>query len=138
MKRIIAIALLSLSSLIANTQVWAQQHALKATVPFEFSVGGKTLPADTYTITVVNGLVTFQSDDSHARTTIYALPGHNESTGGSKLVFNRYGDRRFLHDILCPTTLAMNVSIATSKEEKRVRSREINHDQGEVAVLMTR
>ncbi len=51
MKRNFAIALFALSTLAAAGKAVAQDLAVQATVPFEFTVGGKLLPADTYTIT---------------------------------------------------------------------------------------
>jgi len=66
MKRNIAIALLTLLSLAAVGQASAQQLAIQAAVPFEFTVGGKLLPADTYTITLSSpGVVQIQSADKH-------------------------------------------------------------------------
>ena len=53
MKRNFAIALLAVSTLAAAGKAVAQDLAVQATVPFEFTVGGKLLPADTYTITFV-------------------------------------------------------------------------------------
>ena len=53
MKRITAIvALLAAASTIGLGNAFAQGNAVRATMPFDFTVGNKVLPAGTYTITV--------------------------------------------------------------------------------------
>ena len=136
MKRTIAIALFTLSTLGASIGSPAQERALKANIPFVFAVGDQVLPADTYTITSPSsGVVLIRSTDLRFKAMTIAAHGNTESGGGSKLVFNRYGDQYFLHRILCPTSAAMNVDIPTSKREKRARSDEPSHNRGEVALL---
>jgi hypothetical protein len=135
MKRITAIVLFTLSTLGASTAILAQEQALKVTVPFAFAMGDKLLPADTYTVRPMSGFVLIQGVDKRISATTIASHTNNESSGGSKLVFNKYGDQYFLHRILCPTTAAMNVDIPTSKREKRVRSNEASPNRGELAVL---
>jgi hypothetical protein len=51
MKRITAIAIAALASLVTAGSAVAQGHAVKATIPFDFAVGNSHLPAGTYTIT---------------------------------------------------------------------------------------
>ena len=51
MKRITSIALCVLASLAAAGSASAQDHAVKATVPFGFYVGNKWLPSGTYELT---------------------------------------------------------------------------------------
>ena len=41
---------------------------------------------------------------------------------GSELVFQRYGDQYFLHEVLCPATASTNVDIPASRLEKRERT----------------
>ena len=66
MKRNFAIALIALSTLAGVGKAVAQEHAVKATVPFNFTVGGKVLPADTYTVSSPSeGLVVIRSNDGH-------------------------------------------------------------------------
>ena len=50
MNRILSIALVLASTLAAAGTSSAQDHKVKATVPFNFTVGDKTVPAGTYTI----------------------------------------------------------------------------------------
>lgn len=136
MKRTIAIALFILSTLGAGVDALAQEHGLKANIPFVFAVGDQVLPAGTYTITSPShGIVFIRSTDLQFKAMTTAAHENRESGGRSKLVFNKYGDQYFLHQILCPTSVAMNVDIPTSNREKRVRSDEPSLERGEVALL---
>ena len=117
MKRIIAIALFAASSLAAAGNLSAQEHVVKANIPFDFTVNNNVLPAGTYTISSlspsavqvrnVNGHVAemslVQNDDKRSKTPV--------------LVFQRYGNQYFLHEILAAN--AMNVAVPRSKREQR-------------------
>jgi hypothetical protein len=122
MKRITAIASFVLASLISAGSVSAQDHTVRATVPFDFTVGNKLLPSGTYTITSdTPNVIVFQNGGRYlAMSTVYA--DDNQSTTG-KLVFKKYGDQYFLSEILCSPSY-MNVQITTSKLEKRARIHE--------------
>ena len=94
-------ALLGLGLLFATASAYAQTVALKANVPFNFIVAGKTLPAGEYTIqslsTIQRVLVIRGSDKPQmvmANSCASAKPSDT-----SKLVFHRYGDRYFLSQI---------------------------------------
>jgi hypothetical protein len=139
MKRITQIALLSLASLGASLVARAQQPALKVTVPFNFAVGEKLLPAGNYTITSSSpGIITVRANDRDYMASIVATHGYNESANGSKVVFDVYGDQYFLRHILTPSSHAMNVDIPTSKLEKNVRTREAMLDRGERTLLASK
>jgi len=92
--------LLALGLLFATASAYAQT-ALKANVPFNFIVAGKTLPAGEYTIhsldTIQRVLVIRGSDKSQmvmANSCASAKP-----SDATKLVFHRYGDSYFLSQI---------------------------------------
>jgi len=64
MKRISAIALFAIASLAGISNASAQDQAVQSNVPFNFTVSGRMLPANTYTITSSEpGLLTIQSTD---------------------------------------------------------------------------
>ena len=138
MKRITAITLFTLATLGAATGALAQR-ALKVTVPFDFTVGNALLPAGQYTIhSSTPGVIMVQSTDRKYNTSIVTTHGNGESSDGSKIVFDVYGHQYFLHRILCPTSLAMNVDVPTSKLEKKVRSREAMLARGEQTLLASK
>ncbi len=137
MKRNTAIALFALSSLGAAARVLAQTRAVQAAVPFEFTVGGRLLPADTYTLTSSSpGIVMIESADKHISVTTTASHGNQQSPGGSRLVFAKYGDKYFLRQVLCPAATAMNVDIPKSKLEKNIQRQEATLGQLPEPVLL--
>jgi len=140
MKRNTAIALFALSTLGVAARVVAQEPAVKANVPFEFTVGGKLLPADTYTITSSeSGVIMIRAADNHFWAVTTASLSDQESARGSELVFDRYGDKYFLHEVMCPKVAALNVDVPKSKLEKQVQTQEAKYGgEREVVLIASR
>jgi hypothetical protein len=124
MNRISAIALLAIASVATCTDAMAQQSALRANIPFDFAVGNTWMPAGEYTITSPTHDVLVLKSNGHI-VVIASIRSDNESNSGSKLVFSKYADQYFLHEVLCPNLVSLNLRIPTSKEEKRARERSI-------------
>jgi hypothetical protein len=80
----------------------AQQSVdLVARVPFEFTVGGTSLPRDTYQLSRLNGhaemlLVRSERKGVFVRTGQVRLP---RRAAAASLVFHRYGDQYFLREV---------------------------------------
>jgi hypothetical protein len=139
MKWIPALALFTLVALVAIPGAMAQGVALRADIPFGFTVGNTALPAGEYTVSSpVSGLIRIVNDDTQAAATVAASHGNHDSGHDNKLVFSRYGDRYFLHRIFCPATTSMNVEIAAWKAEKRARTLESKLDRGEQILVATK
>jgi hypothetical protein len=131
MKWFPTLALLTLVALIAVPGAMAQV-VLKADIPFAFTVGDRPLPAGEYTISAPeSGLIRVSNDQTHDTATVAISHGNHDASPNSKLQFNRYGDRYFLHRIFCPNATAMNVDIAVWSREKKARSLEakLNHSE---------
>lgn len=122
MKRIAVIALILLAGLCTAGSLQAQSHEVRANVPFDFTVGGKHLPAGTYTF-VSDRQDTIVVRNYDARIEVLSMTFDTERTpvNLSRLVFNKYGDQYFLHEIQCPS-IALNVEIPRSKLEKQVHA----------------
>ncbi|HEX3469668.1 MAG TPA: hypothetical protein VHT28_00650 [Silvibacterium sp.] len=135
MKRITAIALFIIAAFITTGRAVAQDRAVRATVPFDFTVGDKLLPSGTYTITSASAdIIVIKNYDRRIAILSTATPDSKESRNGSKLVFDKYGDQYFLHEILCQSA-ALNVNLPTSKQEKKARVQEaMLHSAGQVFV----
>ncbi len=132
MKWIPTLTLLALLALIALPGAMAQGVALKADIPFAFTVGDTPLPAGEYTVTSpVSGLIRVTNDRTHDTAILAVKHGNHDPGADSKLLFTRYGDRYFLHRIFCPSAHAMNVDIAVWSREKRARSLEAKLNHGE-------
>jgi hypothetical protein len=100
-----AFSLVSLLSLllVAGSAI-AQTSPVRANVPFDFTVAGKTVPAGTYTVGELGQghspeLLLLQSKDG-----LHMIIESNAAENGNganktKLVFNRYKDQYFLSEI---------------------------------------
>ncbi len=120
MKRIASIALFALVSFVTVGFASAQQRAVKADVPFDFTVGNKLVPAGTYTITAdskSSNVIEIRNRDEHVAVLSMTSPDDRQSKTG-KLVFTRYGDQYFLSEILCASA-DMNMAVPASKAERR-------------------
>jgi hypothetical protein len=139
MKRISAIALFTIVTLAAATGLVAQEPAVKANIPFNFTVGDKSMPAGEYTISSPNWhIVKVQSADMQYVELVVGSKSYRESAAGSELVFDKYGEFYFLRRILSPTATSLNLDIAQGKVEKRVRTREAMLQTGEQTLVATR
>jgi hypothetical protein len=120
MKRMTSIALFALVSSITIGMASAQERAVKADVPFDFTVANKLVPAGTYTIFPASyGVLKIQNSDSHVAILTTTTHDANESKT-NKLVFNKIGNQYFLSEVLC-SSADMNMSVPASKAEKRAR-----------------
>ena len=122
MKRISAVALLSLASLLMAGSAMAQDRAAKATIPFAFTVGDMVLPAGDYTISLAgrqpSSVIQIRSTDAKHATLINAMGDSKKPTNRGELVFNQHGDEYFLTEVLCPSA-GVSMQLPTSKMEKR-------------------
>ena len=137
MKRITALAFLTAALIsMASARAHAQAPAFK--VSFDFAVGNQVLPAGTYQVsydaTKTAILIRSQDDRFLASTTTYLA---DPSTSDGEVVFTKYGNQYFLHEVLC-SDAAMNVEIPKSKREKQARIQEAQLSHSEtVAALRT-
>jgi hypothetical protein len=97
---------------------------LRANIPFDFTVGNTWMPAGEYTISSPTHDVLELQSGSHIASVVSIQSGA-ESNSGSELVFDRYDDQYFLHQVLCPKLVSLNLQIPSSRSEKRVRERAI-------------
>jgi hypothetical protein len=117
MKRITVFALLT-AALISMGGVRAHAQAPAFKVPFDFTVANKVLPAGTYHVSyATQDAILIQSKDGrfHAMTIIIA--DDKESYGVGKLIFAKYGNQYFLHEVLC-SNVALNVEIPKSLDAR--------------------
>ena len=123
MKKITAIAAILLASLAAAGSASAQDHRTKATIPFGFYIDNKWVPAGTYTLTsdqLNPDVIAIRSENSSVSV---MNVGHtvDRRPGSNVLVFAKYGDKYFLHEILSANS-NMNVAFSPSKREKQTRT----------------
>ena len=136
MKRITALAFLT-AALISMGSACAHAQASAFTVPFDFTVGNQVFPAGTYQVSYYatkNAILIRGEDDRfHAYTAIHPA---DPSTRDSEVVFTKYGNRYFLHEVLCGA-LSMHVALPASKPEKRARIQEAQLPHSETVVALS-
>ena len=94
--------LLGLGLLFATASAYAQTTALKANIPFNFSVAGKSLPTGEYTIQSIgtsNRVLVLRGSNQSAKMVMANSCESARPSDKTKLVFHRYGDRYFLSQI---------------------------------------
>lgn len=96
------LTLISLGLLLAAASAYAQTINLKADVPFNFVVDGRTLPSGEYTIQSLNGVdkaLTISGSGQKPNIFLANSCRSLKASDHSKLVFHRYGDRYFLSEM---------------------------------------
>jgi len=122
MKNIAAIALFVAASFITAGSAIAQDHAVKATVPFNFIVSGSSMPAGNYTLSSDNTtpyLLQINDREKGIHAMAVTLGTSSEEQKANVLVFHRYGNQYFLSEIRSETS-SMYVRLAPTKQEKRL------------------
>src|SRR5262245_53640532 len=84
----------------------AQSMMLKASIPFDFVVGEKQLPAGEYHVkSISQNVALIQSIDARSSaTSITSAASAGKISDVGKLVFNQYGDQYFLSKIWVPAS----------------------------------
>jgi hypothetical protein len=119
MKRITSALALFVASLFITAGVWAQ--AVKATVPFDFTINNTTVPAGTYIISSTSADVLRISDQKHVHLLTTAIMDSSNSDKGNVLVFHKYGNQYFLSEIRSKDS-SMNLRLPVWKTEKQARA----------------
>jgi hypothetical protein len=124
MKHIAAIALFVVASFLTAGKAIAQDHAVQATVPFNFTINGTTLPAGNYTLgSDISSphLLKITDRQKGAHAMVMTQPSSAGNQQANVLVFHRYGNEYFLSEIRSDAS-SMYVRIPTSKQEKRAKA----------------
>jgi hypothetical protein len=124
MKHITAIVLFIAATFITAGKAIAQDYAVQATIPFNFTVNGSQLPAGNYTLgSDISSprIVKISDRTQHVHVMVLTLPSADEKRKANQLVFHKYGNQYFLSEIRSQES-GINVQLATSKQEKRARA----------------
>jgi hypothetical protein len=135
MKRITAILLVMLAGFFTADRLQAQSREVRATIPFNFIVGGKQLPAGTYKI-FPNNEATIVIQNRNQPITILSMvqkKNYGVPVNVGRLTFNKYGDRYFLSEIHS-TASSLNVVIPRSKLEKRTETQQASVESSQVLI----
>ncbi|MDX6528431.1 MAG: hypothetical protein QOH41_721 [Blastocatellia bacterium] len=93
------IALVGSMAVAARAQTSGRTQLI-ANIPFQFSVGNKTLPAGKYTVLAVdadsaNVVLKIQSQDGKMSAIVLMMAVTGKAQESAKLTFHRYGDQYF-------------------------------------------
>lgn len=84
---------------ILMTSAVAQTGAIRATIPFDFTIGKQTLPAGEYTVAVQGKVLhVVRLDGTDSAYVQYYLSAHSKDVS-PRLIFHRYGNRSFLAQV---------------------------------------
>ena len=120
MRPITALAFLA-ATFISMSSACAHAQAVEFNVPFDFTVSHQVLPAGTYRVRyAAENAVLVRSQDGRFNAFSTTHGADAQSTGGCELVFSRYGNQYFLHQVLCRNG-DIKAELPTSTLEKRVR-----------------
>jgi hypothetical protein len=119
--------IVTMLGLLALATSMHAQDIVRANVPFDFSVGGQSLPTSKYEISRIEDqteetlAIRNLNDQSECK---LVLARTNEATGQPKLVFDRYGGKYFLVGIV---TQDGSYDLPQSKAEQRLVSHAALH-----------
>jgi hypothetical protein len=123
LKKLTLLAVLAATLLISNlglAQMGATQY--KATIPFEFQLAGKVLPAGNYIVKVTDHFVQIRPVDSAKGVGIVTLRAERKQTAKKDMLeFNVYGNQYFLSQVWFEGS-ELGRSVVTSKAEMEIAS----------------
>lgn len=102
MKYIASKVALFIAALFVTVGVWAQDHQVKATVPFAFTVNSTVFAPGTYAIKYDSSspqVLHIDGWETGSQSRVIALPNPSGSGHTNVLVFHRYGNLYFLSEI---------------------------------------
>src|ERR1700757_2976100 len=140
MRKITAIVLFAAASTLSLGNAFAQANALRVTMPFDFTIGSKLLPAGTYNVIQVrDNLIEIRGVNKTISLLSSSYSDDTQPKNGAVLVFDKIGGDYFLRQVLGGSAGAVNVSLPLSASEERVRKREAfvqNHSESQITIAM--
>jgi len=91
-------SMFGLMALMGATSLFAQTTPVRATIPFDFRVGQRVMPAGSYTLTQTSAALFLRKEDG-TRASAISLTNptyHSGASNNAGLEFNRYGSVYFL------------------------------------------
>ena len=98
---VMLIVVLALASAVASAKAQSANKVI-ADIPFEFSVGYKSMPAGEYSVTTAisaRGLLIQSADGKTSALRLSDETDRSKDKPRARLVFHRYGDRYFLAEV---------------------------------------
>jgi hypothetical protein len=119
------IVVIALATAVASANAPQSSNKVVADVPFEFSVGYKTLPAGKYSVQTVassgNALLIQSADAKVSALRLSEATDRMKNQSHARLVFHRYGERYFLAEVWNGTDTSGR-RLMKSLEERAIES----------------
>ena len=138
---ILSLCCLLIPLVAAPTSAQMLGTSIRVTIPFDFSVRGRTLPAGRYEIRRIteapDGLVVFNEDTHQSIAFETESAEKSKAPKRSEIVFHRYGDNYFLYEVWAPGENEGR-ELPTSKSEramKRQLTTALNKTEPQTVVL---
>jgi hypothetical protein len=123
----LAAAALLLTGLGTTSQLYAQSNEVRATIPFNFIVVGKQMPAGKYQFFVdSDGLLCIRNLQQPIGALSQISDRDGTRSNDNNLVFHKYGDRYFLSEVHS-RSMIVNGEIPRSKLEKQSQEASVDH-----------
>jgi hypothetical protein len=139
MKKLIGFLSVATLAVVLAAPLGAQTFRVTGSVPFEFTVGVRSMPAGDYTVARVGG--TDQIKVSDGNTSAWSWASNTtlrptERTGQALLIFHRYGDQYFLARIVDGDRYA-GVELPPSRTEREL-SKTASLEKFETVAILAR
>jgi hypothetical protein len=122
MKKVLGCLSMAALAVVLAAPASAQTRTLKASVPFDFVVAGRTLPAGDYAVSGVNALGVLEVQNvSGGATPIFTTSsssGDPAVPGEAFLTFHRYGGDYFLATICDGYTGGRSIRMSSAERER--------------------
>ena len=118
------IVLLTVAGLSTAQAQTSGTTELRASIPFEFSIGNQTMPAGEYVVYCTNptsgmNVLKLSSRDGRATVMVQTNSVISKKQANARLVFNRYGDQYFFAQAWLPVD-SVGMQVSKSRNEKRI------------------
>ena len=140
MKKQITAIVATLSLIVALTAIGIAGlvSTVTANIPFDFAIGGKTLPAGKYTVMkgTTPDMLIVQSADKGAAAGVITQSGNAKTEGKASLEFHRYGNQYFLAAV--SDGIKVGELPMTNAERKAARGKDnlaVNETKPEIVVV---
>ena len=143
MKKLVSVVVIGSVLVLVAAAVQAQLPGtpIRASIPFDFMVRGKMLPAGNYEVSRINddpiGLMIRNLDQKHDTVMFETEPVYMRKTPGKNmLVFNRYGDTYFLSEIKTASESTAREAYPSRAERHLQQQTVMNHVEPQTVTVV--
>ena len=127
LKKVGLVCAILLATFVTSAQAQSPSNRVTASIPFDFSIGERKLPAGRYSVgrirqNVDDVVVSVDDEAGHSKAIRTSIPVRNiDVNEQAKLVFHRYGDQYFLYQVW-PAGTTTGRQFPKSRSEREVQN----------------